>query len=127
MGLPRLKRMPSEYLKENAHWGFFEDRIGMKLRHEIGVDRIMWSTDFPHVVTRWPNSLKVLDTQMTGVPVDEKRKMVGGERDQVFSFRPFRNSRIDRLMAIRQNSKYESNEGQSLWLPSCRPTQRREQ
>jgi uncharacterized protein len=75
MGLPRLKRKPSDYLKENAHWGFFEDRIGMKLRHEIGVDRILWSTDFPHVVTRWPNSLKVLEAQMTGVPDDEKRKM----------------------------------------------------
>jgi predicted TIM-barrel fold metal-dependent hydrolase len=75
LGLPKLKRKPSDYLKENAHWGFFEDRIGMKLRHEIGVDRIMWSTDFPHVVTRWPHSLKVLDSQMTAVPSDEKRKM----------------------------------------------------
>ena len=78
MGVPRLKRLPSEYLKQNAHWGFFEDRIGMKLRHEIGVDRIMWSTDFPHVVTRWPNSLKTLDAQMAGVPAEEKRKMVAG-------------------------------------------------
>jgi len=76
MGLPRLKRRPSEYLKENAQWGFFEDRVGVKLRHEIGVDRIMWSTDFPHIVTRWPNSLKTLDSQMTNVPKDEQRKMV---------------------------------------------------
>ena len=84
MGLPRLKRLPSEYLRENAYWGFFEDRIGMKLRHEIGVDRIMWSTDFPHVVTRWPNSLKVLDSQMTGVPADEKRKMVADNAIKFF-------------------------------------------
>ena len=84
MGLPRLKRLPSEYLRENAYWGFFEDRIGMKLRHEIGVDRIMWSTDFPHVVTRWPNSLKVLDSQMTGVPADEKRKMVADNAIRFF-------------------------------------------
>ena len=84
MGLPRLQRKPSEYLKENAHWGFFEDRIGMKLRHEIGVERIMWSTDFPHIVTRWPNSLKTLDAQMTGVPDDEKRKMVADNAIQFF-------------------------------------------
>ena len=54
LGLPKLKRLPSEYLKEHAHWGFFEDHVGVKLRHEVGVDRMMWSTDFPHVVTRWP-------------------------------------------------------------------------
>ena len=84
MGLPRLKRKPSEYLKENAHWGFFEDRIGMKLRHEIGVERILWSTDFPHIVTRWPNSLKTLEAQMTGVPDGEKRKMVADNAIQFF-------------------------------------------
>ena len=76
LGLPQLKRLPSEYLKENAHWGFFEDHVGVRLRHEIGVDRIMWSTDFPHIVTRWPNSLKVLESQMAGVPTEERQKMV---------------------------------------------------
>jgi len=76
LGLPRLKRPPSEYLREQAYWGFFEDHVGVRLRHEIGVDRMMWSTDFPHIVTRWPNSLKVLESQMAGVPHEEKRKMV---------------------------------------------------
>ena len=84
LGLPQLKRLPSEYLKENAHWGFFEDHIGVKLRHEIGVDRIMWSTDFPHIVTRWPNSLKVLESQMTGVPPKEKRMMVADNAIRFF-------------------------------------------
>jgi predicted TIM-barrel fold metal-dependent hydrolase len=84
LGLPRLKRLPSEYLKENAHWGFFEDRIGIKLRHEIGVDRVMWSTDFPHIVTRWPNSLKTLESQMSEVPKDEQRKMVADNAIKFF-------------------------------------------
>jgi predicted TIM-barrel fold metal-dependent hydrolase len=75
LGLPKLKRLPSEYLKEHAYWGFFEDHVGVRLRHEVGVDRMMWSTDFPHIVTRWPNSLKVLDSQMKGVPDGERRKM----------------------------------------------------
>ena len=76
LDLPRLKRLPSEYLREHAYWGFFEDHIGVRLRHEVGVDRMMWSTDFPHIVTRWPNSLKVLESQMAGVPAEEERKMV---------------------------------------------------
>ena len=85
LGLPRLKHLPSEYLKEHAHWGFFEDRIGVKLRHEIGVDRMMWSTDFPHVVTRWPNSLETLESQMAGVPQDERWKMVAGNAIKFFN------------------------------------------
>jgi predicted TIM-barrel fold metal-dependent hydrolase len=84
LGLPKLRRAPSEYLKEHAYWGFFEDRVGVRLRHEVGVDRMMWSTDFPHVVTRWPNSLKVLDEQMHGVPDSERRKMVAANAVRFF-------------------------------------------
>ena len=76
LGLKRLKDRPSESLRQAAYWGFFEDRVGIHLRHEVGVDRIMWSTDFPHVVTRCPDSLKVWEEHSVGVPEDEKHKMV---------------------------------------------------
>jgi predicted TIM-barrel fold metal-dependent hydrolase len=84
LGLPRLKRLPSEYLREHAYWGFFEDHVGVRLRHEVGVDRMMWSTDFPHVVTRWPHSLKVLESQMRAVPENEKWQMVAGNAVKFF-------------------------------------------
>jgi uncharacterized protein len=84
LGLPRLKRLPSEYLREHAYWGFFEDHVGVRLRHEVGVDRMMWSTDFPHVVTRWPHSLKVLESQMRAVPENEKWQMVAGNALKFF-------------------------------------------
>jgi predicted TIM-barrel fold metal-dependent hydrolase len=76
--------LPSEYFKEHAHWGFFEDHVGVRLRHEIGVDRMMWSTDFPHVVSRWPKSLQKLEQQMAGVPEEERRKMVAGNAIRFF-------------------------------------------
>jgi predicted TIM-barrel fold metal-dependent hydrolase len=78
LGLKPPKRRPSEYLKENAYWGFFDDPIGVKLRDEIGVNHIMWSTDFPHIVTRWPDSIKVWDAQSQGVPEHDKWMMVAG-------------------------------------------------
>jgi uncharacterized protein len=84
LGLPRLKHLPSEYLKEHAYWGFFEDRVGVRLRHEVGVDRMMWSTDFPHVVTRWPKSLQALESQMAGVPQEERWNMVAGNAIKFF-------------------------------------------
>jgi len=52
--------------------------------HEVGVDRMMWSTDFPHVVTRWPHSLKMLGSQMAGVPETERWKMVAGNAIKFF-------------------------------------------
>ncbi|HZT08853.1 MAG TPA: amidohydrolase family protein [Chloroflexota bacterium] len=76
LGLHRLRRKPSEYVEEHAYWGFFDDPIGVKLRHEVGIDRIIWGSDFPHEVTRWPESQKLLSQQLAEVPADERRKML---------------------------------------------------
>ncbi len=84
LGLKPLSRLPSEYLSEHAYWGFFEDAIGVRLRHEIGISRVMWSTDFPHIVSRWPNSLKVMEAQMADVPEEEKYQMVAGNAIEFF-------------------------------------------
>jgi predicted TIM-barrel fold metal-dependent hydrolase len=50
----------------------------MRLRHTVGVDNILWGSDFPHEVSRWPNSLEVMDEQFAaaGVTGEEKRKMM---------------------------------------------------
>ena len=76
LGLPLLKNRPSEYLRQAAYWGFFEDAFGMRVRDEIGVDRLLWGTDFPHLVTRWPHSLETWEWQAKGVPEEDRRKMV---------------------------------------------------
>lgn len=82
-GLARLERLPSEYVKEHTYWGFYDDPIGIKLRYEVGIDHIMWGSDFPHVVTHWPNSRQLLDKQMAGVPDAERQKM---QADNILSF-----------------------------------------
>ena len=78
LGVKRLARRPSEYVEEHAYWGFFDDPIGVQLRHEVGVDRMIWGNDFPHEVSRWPNSMQVMDEQFAGVPPEEKRKIMAG-------------------------------------------------
>ena len=71
-----LKMMPSEYFKRNVWATFVTDPLGVELRHKVGVEHIMWSTDYPHVQTDWPNSQRTLAGDMRNVPEDEVRKMV---------------------------------------------------
>jgi len=82
-GVQKLQRRPSEYLREHALWGFFDDPVGIKLRHEIGVDNIIWGSDFPHVVSTWPDSEAILGREMASVPDEEQRKIV---RDNCATF-----------------------------------------
>jgi len=76
LGVKRLARRPSEYAQEHAYWGFFDDPIGVRLRHEIGVDHILWGNDFPHEVSRWPHSMEVMDEQLADATEEERRKMM---------------------------------------------------
>lgn len=72
-----ISDLPSTYFHRNV-WVTFIDEpqaVGL-LRHAVGVDNMMWSTDFPHPVTSWPDSQDVIDKAFAGVPDDERRKMV---------------------------------------------------
>lgn len=63
-----LTKPPSDYFKKHFHWSFMVDRLGIERRHEIGLSQIMWSTDFPHMNTDWPESRKVIDEEFVGIP-----------------------------------------------------------
>src|SRR4030095_14544834 len=58
LGVRKLDRRPSEYVREHFSWGFMYNPIGVRLRHEIGVSQMMWGSDFPHAESNWPESQK---------------------------------------------------------------------
>jgi predicted TIM-barrel fold metal-dependent hydrolase len=55
---------------------FINDPLGVKYRHQVGVDNVMWSSDYPHTVSTWPHSQEVIARDFAGVPEDEKWKIV---------------------------------------------------
>jgi predicted TIM-barrel fold metal-dependent hydrolase len=79
-----LKHLPSDYVKEHCYWGFQNNPIGVKLRHEIGVEHVMWSSDFPHTESDWPHSLDTIKTSFAGVPESEKYNMIAGNAIKYF-------------------------------------------
>jgi predicted TIM-barrel fold metal-dependent hydrolase len=75
-GMRKVDGRPSDYIKNHIYWGFLNNPFGVKVRHEIGVDRVMWASDFPHSESDWPHSRQVIDTIFAGVPAGEVRQMV---------------------------------------------------
>jgi predicted TIM-barrel fold metal-dependent hydrolase len=82
--LPDLREKPSFYFRRQVSLTFMDDRRGVLDRHELGVENIMWSTDFPHPACTWPNSRAVVARLMEGVPSDEAHQMVYGNAARVF-------------------------------------------
>ena len=75
-GLPALQKRARDYLRENIYLGIVNDPLAAGMRHEIGVDRIMWGSDFPHPPCTYPNTHAVLDRILAGVPAEEQQQIV---------------------------------------------------
>ena len=62
---------PAEVLRRNFWFTTFSDPRTLALRHEIGLNRIMVETDYPHSDSSWPDTQELLAVQLHGVPDDE--------------------------------------------------------
>ena len=80
----KLKRLPSDYLKTNLYSTFIEDRLGILAREIIGTDTLMWSSDYPHSDSTWPNSQAQNEKQFEGVSPEDKRKMLAGNAVRLY-------------------------------------------
>ena len=77
---------PSDFFRSNVVLSFQEDAIGIRLRDVIGVDNMMWGSDYPHSESTFPQSRKILAEILDGVPDDEQAKIVGGNTARVYHF-----------------------------------------
>jgi uncharacterized protein len=68
--------MPSRIFWRNFWATFMVDTIGIELRHHMNLDHIMWSTDYPHTGSDWPNHRVTLQRLFRGAPAAEVRKML---------------------------------------------------
>jgi predicted TIM-barrel fold metal-dependent hydrolase len=71
-----IPERPSETIRRQMFANFWFEAEGIKLRHEIGIDNIMWESDFPHVPCYYPDSRKETARVVTGVPVKERHKVL---------------------------------------------------
>jgi predicted TIM-barrel fold metal-dependent hydrolase len=70
-----LTMKPSEYFRRNFIATFEDDKFGIATRYGIGVKNLMWGNDYPHHDSIWPQSMRILDELMTGVPANEVQQM----------------------------------------------------
>src|SRR5262245_32849447 len=81
------KKLPSEYIRSNWMFTFVLDRYGVQNRHVIGLDNIMWSTDYPHHGCDWPHSRKTVAAMFEGVPAAERRQITYGNAARLYKIK----------------------------------------
>ncbi len=77
---------PSDFMRRNVFIGFQEDDFGIESRHKVGVDTLLWGSDYPHAESTFPRSREILDEIFQGIPEDEKAKIAGDNTARLYHF-----------------------------------------
>lgn len=73
---PPIDREPSEYFYRQVYATFFNDAVGGHNFDFWGVDNCMWSNDYPHANSTWPNSLDVIERDLGHLPAAARAKLI---------------------------------------------------
>jgi predicted TIM-barrel fold metal-dependent hydrolase len=75
---------PSEMFHRQCYMTGWYDRAAIAARHYLGVDNILWETNFPQATSTWPETRKYVTQSFQDVPEDERAKMLWGNAAQLY-------------------------------------------
>jgi predicted TIM-barrel fold metal-dependent hydrolase len=82
----RIPEKPSEYLRRNIKLTFLRDTVAIRTYDLLGVDTLMFQTDFPHGISTYPNSRKMCDAMFAGVDEAVRDKIVYHNAANLYGF-----------------------------------------
>lgn len=68
----RLSELPSHYFRQNVFVSFQEDALGIRDRDLIGLNGLMFGSDYPHTESTFPRSVEILDDVLSGLTLAER-------------------------------------------------------
>lgn len=77
---------PSELFKRHFWTCFISDDTAIKIRHDIGLTKLMWEGDFPHNDSQFPHSRGLLEKSLSEVPDDEAKMIAETNARNLFNF-----------------------------------------
>ena len=82
-----LPMKPSDYYRRQCFLGAsFLDENAAAARYQIGVDKLLWGSDYPHIEGTWPHTRERLQQVFSGVSREEVARMLGGNAARVYGF-----------------------------------------
>jgi predicted TIM-barrel fold metal-dependent hydrolase len=75
---------PSELFRRQCYFTGWYDRVSLRTRHHIGVQNILWCTNFPQATSTWPRSREVIDSWGRDVPAEEREQILWRNAAQLY-------------------------------------------
>jgi len=82
-----IDKLPSEYFKRQVYATFFNDHVGGRLFSWWGADNCMWSNDYPHQNSTWPNSRDVIARDMGHLAAADRAKLLNTNVTKLYNLK----------------------------------------
>lgn len=76
--------MPSEMFKRQCYLVGWYDRASLRVRDYVGVDNILWSSQFPLATSTWPNTKSALEKSFAEVSWTDRKKILWENAAQLY-------------------------------------------
>jgi predicted TIM-barrel fold metal-dependent hydrolase len=87
-----LTEEPSASFHRQVLATFTKDFVGLRELDHIGADNVMWSNDFPHAESNWPNSKQLADEWLAGFDEPTRAKLLWQNAARLYGLDPVRSA-----------------------------------
>ena len=78
--------LPSSFFRENCFVSFQEDVVGLRVRDVVGVQNLLWGSDYPHTESTFPRSRQITSELLADVPGDEQLLLLRDNTSRLYHF-----------------------------------------
>jgi predicted TIM-barrel fold metal-dependent hydrolase len=78
--------LPSDYYRRQVFASFQEDAVGIRVRDVIGLDTMMWGSDYPHTESTFPRSQEIVAEILGDIPPPNVLKIVSTNAANLYQF-----------------------------------------
>jgi len=82
-------KKPSDVFREHIITCFIDDKAGLELRDQIGIDNITWECDYPHSDSTWPTAPERLWESVKDLPEQDVHAITWRNTCRHFQYDPF--------------------------------------
>lgn len=83
-----MKMNPGEYFERQVYATFFNDPPSRMMVDQWGTRNFMWSNDYPHPNSTWPNSRDVIQRDLGHLPGDTKQRLLSKNVQGLYKLNP---------------------------------------
>ena len=78
--------LPSDYFHRNGFISFQQDAAGVRLRDLIGVENLLWGSDYPHPESTFPETQQILKNILGDCSEEERAKIARDNTARIYGF-----------------------------------------